>query len=82
MIQGNVQFVLPNIYNMIDNNLHATFSGDEIAAACKFIRRRARLEHPKGSFDDAGRFYICPSERHGCCSGIRAVGISSGYFEA
>lgn len=34
--------------------------------------RQARLTHPAGTFDRAGRWYPDPDERRSCCDAIRS----------
>lgn len=43
----------------------------ETAAAKRWLRRREREEHPKGTFDKGGRFYLDDCERFACCAGLR-----------
>ncbi len=45
------------------------FTAEERAAAERFLRRKARGEHPEGEFDKAGRFWL--AERCDCCAHIR-----------
>lgn len=40
------------------------------AAASTYLRLRDRLEHPAGTFDNAGRFF--PVDTCDCCSSIRS----------
>ena len=40
-------------------------------AALSFLRRRERLEHPAGSFDAAGRWWMDVAEQRLCCGEIR-----------
>jgi hypothetical protein len=43
-----------------------------LSALTRFSRRQERLEHPEGSFDNAGRFYPSDSEDCGVSSYIRS----------
>lgn len=40
-------------------------------AATVYQERQARLQHPEGEFDDAGRWYPSERERQSCCEAIR-----------
>lgn len=45
-------------------------SGDPItAAARRHLRLRDRLDHPEGTFDNSGRFWL--DRQHRCCQSIR-----------
>tara|TARA_R110001606_G_scaffold363430_2_gene517539 strand:+ start:6643 stop:6906 length:264 start_codon:yes stop_codon:yes gene_type:complete len=47
-------------------------SNVNLIAAKEFIARRKRITHPKGEFDNAGRFYLDESEQCECCADIRS----------
>jgi len=36
-----------------------------------YYRRKNRLDHPKGKFDSAGRWYPAEEEERDCCAHIR-----------
>jgi hypothetical protein len=49
------------------------------AALEQFRARRARTEHPDGSFDSAGRWYPDAPERRACCKSVRGPSRSHPY---
>ena len=48
-------------------------------AAREFLDRKARTEHPAGSFDNAGRWYPDDAERCTWCDTIREPSINYPY---
>lgn len=43
-----------------------------VMAAQEYKARQARSRHPKGEFDNGGRWYPAKEERQACCEGIRS----------
>lgn len=50
------------------------YSEAAVAAGREADRRVARLSHPRGRFDNAGRFFL--AERCDCCTGIRTPSLA------
>ena len=48
-------------------------------AAREFLDRKARREHPAGSFDNGGRWYPADAERCDWCDTIREPSINYPY---
>ena len=52
-----------------------------VAAAKEYLKRKRRISHPEGDFDNGGRFYLSDEERVACCVGIREPSRSYPYSE-
>lgn len=50
-----------------------------LAAYNEYVSRKARLSHPDGEFDNAGRWYPSKSESCACCEGLRSPSRSYPY---
>ena len=59
--------------NLLTATLFTSFSeeiqADIFSAAAMYLALRDRTAHPRGSFDQAGRFFL--DVRHECCEGLR-----------
>lgn len=44
----------------------------EVKAALEYLKRKHRLSHPEGDFDNGGRFYLSDNEKGLCCALIRS----------
>lgn len=55
---------------------------EKIERATRMYRaRQERQEHPRGSFDRAGRFWLDDDERQACCGRIRTPSRAWPYSE-
>lgn len=57
--------------NVNQTNLDTTTNASVIDGAIEYLKRQARINHPDGKADSAGRFYPSDVERCDCCDRIR-----------
>ena len=50
-----------------------------VNAAKEYLRRKFRIAHPQGEFDNGGRFFLAAEEHEICCINIRDPSRSYPY---